>query len=149
RRPCTVVRSPRSRHRDGLGRVGQTVPLSFAESSSARRPVIERNIVKASVFIGTSLDGFIARPNGAFDFLDHGGNEPHGFEEFFAWVGRVCTGRKTWQRVLPFAAGPSDKKPVFVPSSSPLALAPFGAVVEPLSGDPAAIVAQLAARGIR
>jgi hypothetical protein len=32
------------------------------------------------VFVGTSVDGFIARPDGALDFLDHGGNEPHGFE---------------------------------------------------------------------
>ncbi len=28
--------------------------------------------MKASVFIGTSLDGFIARANGEFDFLPHG-----------------------------------------------------------------------------
>ncbi|MGD0435750.1 MAG: hypothetical protein ABSB86_04760 [Bryobacteraceae bacterium] len=32
-----------------------------------------------SVFIGTSVDGFIARPNGDLDFLPEGGGEPHGF----------------------------------------------------------------------
>jgi hypothetical protein len=44
--------------------------------------------VRASVFIGTSLDGFIARANGDFDFLPAGGGEPHGYEEFMATVGR-------------------------------------------------------------
>jgi hypothetical protein len=35
-----------------------------------------------SVFIGTSVDGFIARPNGDLDFLPAGGGEPHGDDEF-------------------------------------------------------------------
>ena len=43
-------------------------------------------VVKASVFIGTSLDGFIARANGDYDFLPAGGGEPHGYEEFMATV---------------------------------------------------------------
>jgi hypothetical protein len=42
--------------------------------------------VKASVFIGTSVDGFIARANGDLDFLPPGGGEPHGYEEFMATV---------------------------------------------------------------
>src|SRR5437763_2867537 len=49
--------------------------------------------VIASVFIGTSLDGFIARPNNDLDFLPEGGGEPHGYEEFMASVDAVVIGR--------------------------------------------------------
>ena len=36
--------------------------------------------MKLSVFCGESVDGFLARPNHALDFLDAGGQEPHGFD---------------------------------------------------------------------
>ena len=49
--------------------------------------------MKASVFIGTSLDGFIARVNGDFDFLPPGGGEPHGYEEFIATVDALVSHR--------------------------------------------------------
>jgi dihydrofolate reductase len=104
--------------------------------------------VKASVFIGTSLDGFIARVNGDFDFLDAGGNEPHGYEEFIASVDALVMGRNTYETVLRFDAWPYGAKPVFVLSSRPLAPAPAGAVVERMAGDPADIVSQLEGRGI-
>ncbi len=42
--------------------------------------------MKASVFVGTSVDGFIARRNGDFDFLPEGGGEPHGYDEFISSV---------------------------------------------------------------
>jgi len=104
--------------------------------------------MKASVFVGTSLDGFIARTNGDFDFLDAGGGEPHGYDEFIATVDAHVIGRKTYETVLGFGGWAYGKKPVFVLSTQPLAPAPPGAVLEHLSGEPADIVAQLEDRGI-
>jgi dihydrofolate reductase len=105
--------------------------------------------MKASVFIGTSLDGFIARTNGDLDFLPPGGGEPHGYNEFMATVDALVIGRKTFETVLTFDTWPYGAKPVVVLSARPLAPAPLGAVVERMSGPPAEIVSQLAARGIR
>jgi len=105
--------------------------------------------VKASVFIGTSLDGFIARPNGELDFLPPGGGEPHGYAEFMATVDALVLGRKTFETVLAFDEWPYGDKPVFVLSTRTLAPAPNGALVERLSGEPAHVVAQLDERGIR
>ena len=105
--------------------------------------------MKASVFVGTSLDGFIARPNGAFDFLPTGGGEPHGYDEFMATVDALVIGRHTFETVLSFGGWAYGKKPVFVLSSRPLPSVPAGAVVERMAGEPAAIVAQLEARGIQ
>lgn len=105
--------------------------------------------MKASVFIGTSLDGFIARVNGGLDFLPPGGGEPHGYDEFMATVDALVIGRKTFETVLAFDTWPYGGKPVYVLSSRPLAPAPAGAVVERMSGAPAEIVSQLAGRGIR
>lgn len=110
----------------------------------------QTNPVKASVFVGTSLDGFIARANGDLDFLPPGGGEPHGYEEFMATVDALVMGRKTFETVLTFGPWPYGEKPVFVLSTRPLASVPRGAmVVERMAGPPADIVLQLAARGIR
>ena len=105
--------------------------------------------MKASVFVGTSIDGFIARTNGDLDFLPPGGGEPHGYDEFMATVDALVIGRKTFETVLNFDTWPYGKKPVFVLSTRPLAPVPPGAMVERLSGAPAEIVSQLASRGVR
>ena len=104
--------------------------------------------MNASVFVGTSLDGFIARANGAFDFLPSGGGEPHGYDEFMATVDALVIGRKTFETVLTLDAWPYAGKTTFVLSTRPLAHAPPGVSVERMSGAPADIVAELAARGI-
>jgi dihydrofolate reductase len=104
--------------------------------------------MKASVFVGTSLDGFIARANGDLDFLPPGGGEPHGYDEFMATVDALVMGRQTFEKVLTFDAWPYGAKPVFVLSTHPIAPAPPEAVVERMSGPPAEIVSRLAARGI-
>lgn len=111
-------------------------------------PKVKTPRVKASVFVGTSLDGFIARSNGALDFLPADGGEPHGFEEFLASVDALVMGRKTYETVLAFGTWFYGNKPVFVLSSRPLPPALPGAIVERMSGSPADIVSTLADRGI-
>src|SRR5437867_10578473 len=66
-----------------------------------------------------------------------------------ATVDALVIGRKTFETVLTFGSWPYGEKPVFVLSTRALAPTPPGAVVERMSGAPADIVAQLAARGIR
>jgi dihydrofolate reductase len=105
--------------------------------------------VKASVFVGTSLDGFIARKDGAFDFLPAGGGEPHGYAEFMASVDALVIGRHTFEIVLAMDPWPYGPKPVFVLSSGPLRGVPQGVPVERLSGTPNEIVSELSTRGMR
>ncbi|HEX4387516.1 MAG TPA: dihydrofolate reductase family protein [Steroidobacteraceae bacterium] len=104
--------------------------------------------MKASVFVGTSVDGFIARSDGALDFLPAGGGEPHGYTEFMATVDALVIGRKTYETVLAMDAWPYGGKPTFVLSTHSVPPGPAGAVVEHLSGPPAEIVSELSARGI-
>ncbi len=104
--------------------------------------------MKASVFIGTSLDGFIARSNGALDFLTPDGGEPHGYNEFIASVDAIVIGRKTFETVLSMKPWPYGDKRVVVLSSRPIDFsAVVGGVVEHLAGPPAEIVSKLAASG--
>lgn len=102
-----------------------------------------------SVFIGTSVDGFIARPNGDLDFLPPGGGEPHGYDEFIASVDALVIGRNTFETVLAFPTWPYDDKRVVVLSSRPLDLSVVrGGVVEQMAGPPVEIISKLAARGM-
>jgi dihydrofolate reductase len=102
-----------------------------------------------SVFVGASVDGFIARPNGALDFLPPGGGEPHGYDEFIATVDAIVIGRKTFETVLAMESWPYADKRVVVLSSRPVDLSKAGGVVEQLGGAPEEIVAKLAATGAR
>ena len=106
--------------------------------------------VKTSVFVGVSLDGFIARPNGQFDFLPAGGGEPHGYAEFIATVDVIVLGHKTFEIVLSLPEWPYGSKRVVVLSSRPLDLSAVrGRPVEQMAGTPAEIVAKLAGQGAR
>src|SRR5271157_4656917 len=101
-----------------------------------------------SVFIGTSVDGFIARRNGDLDFLPEGGGEPHGYDEFMASVDALVIGRKTFETVRAFEAWPYANKRVVVLSSTPLDFSLLrGGVAEQMSGSPAEIIARLASSG--
>ena len=65
-------------------------------------------------------------------------------------VDALAIGRNTYDKVLTFDEWPYGSKPVFVLSSRPIELPRVpGAVVERMTGTPPAIVAHLAARGIK
>ncbi len=63
---------------------------------------------RCSVFIATSLDGFIARQDGTFDFLSivESPGEDYGFAEFFGSVDVLVVGRHTYETALAFPEWP-------------------------------------------
>lgn len=105
-----------------------------------------------SVFCGVSLDGFIARSDGALDFLEGDGTAAmgdHGYEAFMAGIDALVMGRRTFEVVMCFEHWPYAKK-VFVLSSNTMDLAAArarGGDVELMNASPQDVVAQLAARG--
>jgi dihydrofolate reductase len=101
--------------------------------------------MRLSAFVGTSLDGYIARRNGDYDFLPADGGEPHGYEEFMASVDTILIGRNTFDVVLKLPKWPYADKRVVVLSHSPLDLSGVGRSVEQMSGEPATIIQTLAA----
>ena len=106
--------------------------------------------MKTTVFCGISVDGFLARLNHTFDFLDTSDQGPHGFEEFWSSIDVVVIGRKTYEVVLGMGNWAYGKKPVVVLTSKKL---DFSWVkngnVSQLSGEPAAILAALEKRGFQ
>jgi dihydrofolate reductase len=104
--------------------------------------------MKASVFVGMSVDGFIARHNGDFDFLPEGGGEPHGYTEFIATVDVLVIGRNTFEKVLTFETWPYEDMRVVVLSSRPIDTSAIrGGRLEQVSGPPSEIISRLAASG--
>lgn len=106
-----------------------------------------------SVYIATSLDGYIARPDGGLDWLPgadgaaEGEGEDYGYAEFIASVDYLIMGRKSFEVILGFGEW-SYNVPVVVLSSAAIEIPPHLADrVEWMTGAPAAIVDQLRQRG--
>ena len=105
--------------------------------------------MKCSVFVGTSLDGFIARRDGTYDFLPTDGGESHGYEEFFEKIDTLLIGRNTFDVVAKFPSWPYEGKRVVVLSHRRLELVGTGARAEQMSGEPEEIAAKLEESGAK
>lgn len=110
--------------------------------------------IKCSVFIGTSLDGFIARKNGEIDWLTGDGqttgSEDYGYQEFFASVDTLVMGRNTYELALTFPEWPyAGKKVVVLSSSSPPIPDKLAEDVTLMSGSPAELMPRLLEKGAR
>jgi dihydrofolate reductase len=104
--------------------------------------------MRASVFVGVSVDGFMARANGDLDWLPEGGGEPHGYDEFMASVDTLVIGRKTFETVLAYETWPYGDKRVVVLSRRAVDLSAVReGNVQQMAGPPAEIAARLADLG--
>ena len=108
--------------------------------------------MKASVFIATSLDGFIAREDGRIDWLPSGDPSPdaedYGYKDFIGTVDALVMGRRTYETALSFGEWPYGEKSVVVLSSKALEIpAKIAGSVEHMSLAPAEVVQALEKRG--
>jgi len=112
------------------------------------------SVLKISAFIATSLDGFIARPDGNIDWLTDPAYEipkqDFGYQNFMDSVDVLVMGRHTFEKVLTFDEWPYAGKPTVVLSNSQ-ALIPdeLSEKVEVMLGSPADVVGNLSRRGFR
>jgi dihydrofolate reductase len=108
--------------------------------------------MRATVYIATSVDGFIAREDGGIDWLPDGGDEEggedYGYQEFIDSVDAIVMGRSTYELALSFGSWPYGEKPVVVLSSRRVEIPDAIAhTVESLSVAPREVVRRLAERG--
>lgn len=85
----------------------------------------KENKPRVKLYIACSLDGFIAREDGSIDWLTEYENNPetdYGYSEFYASIGTVLMGRKTYEQVLSFGDWPYAEKRtcVFTGQKEPL-----------------------------
>ncbi len=77
---------------------------------------------KCSVFIATSLDGYISRDDGSIDWLMKANNlvlpgEDGGYKSFISTIDILVMGRHSYEKVLSFDEWPYGDLPVVVMSS--------------------------------
>ena len=110
--------------------------------------------IKVSVYIATSLDGFIARNDGGLDWLNEANatvpdGEDCGFHAFMDSVDALIMGRKTYEQVLSFGEWPYGRTPVVVLSRNPISFPPN--VPEPVthsSEPPHDLLERLSGKGV-
>ena len=75
--------------------------------------------MKVSVYIGTSLDGFIAREDGDIEWLTQFANDEavNAYQKFITGIDAIVIGRGTFEKILSFPSWPYEKK-AFVLSKS-------------------------------
>lgn len=101
---------------------------------------------RCSVFVATSLDGYLARPDGTFDFLSvvEREGEDYGFADFFATIDALVIGRNTYETALAFPEWPYAGKRCIVLTHRET---PSVHGEQFFAGEPEALLEQLALAG--
>lgn len=111
-------------------------------------------MTKTSVFIATSLDGFIAREDGGIDWLptpdsDSEAGEDYGYDDFIKTIDAMVMSRNTYELVLTFDEWYGEI-PVFVLTNRGVEIPDrLSKTVSQMSGQPHKIVEKMAQKGYR
>jgi dihydrofolate reductase len=75
--------------------------------------------LKTIVYIGTSLDGFIARKDGDIEWLNQFANNEavSAYNEFISRIDAIVIGRGTFEKILTFPSWPYNKKAFLLSTS--------------------------------
>ncbi len=107
--------------------------------------------IKCSVFIATSVDGFIAKPDGDVNWLhkpEYATGEDFGYDAFIKNIDLLIMGRKSFEKVRTFDPWPYDTIPVVVLTSKSLDIPEsLSDKVRVDSGEPEQIIERLALEG--
>ncbi|NQV72434.1 dihydrofolate reductase [bacterium] len=106
--------------------------------------------MKASIYIATSVDGFIARTDGSLDWMPQFGasGEDYGYHSFMESVDALVMGRKTYDKILSFGVNWPYTKPVVVLSSRPIDIPDeLNGKVVPMGGSMPEVVQGMIQRG--
>lgn len=109
---------------------------------------------KGSVFIATSLDGYIARTDGGIDWLDVADSPPqgedYGYQAHWDGIDTLILGRHSFDMVVSFGQWPYDGKRVVVLSSGQPAIPDhLAGKVQVMSGTAQELAGALWATGTR
>ena len=102
-----------------------------------------------SVYIAISIDGYIARDDGALDWLEgvqDAGGDDYGYADFMSTIDAVVLGRETYDSVRTFDMWPFTGRRVVVLTNRPLVPA-FGEVA--YAGALRPLMVRLAADGVQ
>ncbi|KTD37570.1 dihydrofolate reductase [Legionella moravica] len=110
---------------------------------------------KCSVFIATSLDGYIARDDGSIDWLMKSHElvpqgEDCGYKQFIATVDTLIMGRASYEKIRTFEEWPYGTLPVIVMSSQNIQIPEsLHSHVSVTSEQPEALIEQLRTQGVK
>jgi dihydrofolate reductase len=111
--------------------------------------------IKCSVYIATSTDGFIAKPDGDIEWLhrpEYSATALEGlsYDDFISTVDALVMGRNTFEKVLSFDSWPYEATPVVALSSSELDIPQhLKELVRVESSSPEELVSMLASEGMQ
>ena len=111
--------------------------------------------MKTSVYVGTSLDGFIASLDGSIDWLNEANalvseGEDFGYKAFMDSVDALIMGRKTYEQMLTFGQWPYANTPVVVLSHNAVTTpSELSGMVSHSSQSPRGLLEHLSDQGVK